>query len=393
MEGVANFIDSVLKFATGQYVSEFGPDKNGNYTVPILKKLTNEELVDAGKKVGEMFGYFVTSITNSFDRGGNMWGSKTEDALEAISGSIGPVMESLGTFVDAIMKVATGTYMDGYVKDSKGRYLRDKDGKLIGNIKHLKPSDFTNAAIQVAAMFTVFINTLIDEFSKSSFKEKAEDLQDIINDSIKPIMDSVKAFSDALKPFLNIKQTTTDARGNKQEEYLAFKPGAIKRIAEDIANGFAAFVDIIYNKVFSEEKQKNYKAIKKNAKNVSEVLEIIKKAAGSLSKIITQFTSTDDKENVTQKSVEAANGFNTVMSIIVDYYNDPSHNFEGAVEPAKACLLLMKVLKDVSSKYKEIINRISSIDNKDINMTELTKTFNRNMLSMANNIVEVFNAI
>lgn len=53
----------------------------------------------------------------------------------------------------------------------------------------------------------------------------------------------------------------------------------------------------------------------------------------------------------------------------------------------------MKVLKDVSSKYKEIISRISSIDNKEINMTELTKTFNRNMLSMANNIVEVFNAI
>ena len=167
MEGVANFIDSVLKFATGQYVAGFGPDKNGNYTVPILKKLTNEELVDAGKKVGEMFGYFVTSITDSFDKGGNFWGSKTEDALEAISGSIGPVMESLGTFVDAIMKVATGTYMDGYVKDSRGRYLRDKDGKLIGNIKKLKPSDFTNAAIQVAAMFVAFMDTLINEFSKS----------------------------------------------------------------------------------------------------------------------------------------------------------------------------------------------------------------------------------
>jgi hypothetical protein len=111
-------------------------------------------------------------------------------------------------------------------------------------------------------------------------------------------MDSVKAFSDALKPFLNIKQTTIDAKGNKKDEYLAFKPGAIERIAEDIAYGFAAFVDIIYTKVFSEEKQKNYKAIKKNAKNVQETLDIIKKAAGSLAKIIKQFTSTD-KENVT----------------------------------------------------------------------------------------------
>ena len=393
MEGVANFIDSVLKFATGQYVAGFGPDKNGNYTVPILKKLTNEELVDAGKKVGEMFGYFVTSITDSFDKGGNFWGSKTEDALEAISGSIGPVMESLGTFVDAIMKVATGTYMDGYVKDSRGRYLRDKDGKLIGNIKKLKPSDFTNAAIQVAAMFVAFMDTLINEFSKSQFKEKAEDLQDIINESIKPIMDSVKAFSDSLKPFLNIKQTTTDAKGNKKDEYLAFKPGAIKQVADDIANGFASFINIIYRDVFSEEKQKNYKAIKKNAKNVSEVLDVIKKAAGSLAKIIKQFTSNDDKENVTKKSIEAAQGFNNVMSIIVDYYSNPAHDFNGTLEPAKSCLLLMKVLSDVTSKYKGIINQISSINNDDINMTELTKLLNKNMLSMANNVVNVFNAI
>lgn len=112
-------------------------------------------------------------------------------------------------------------------------------------------------------------------------------------------MDSVKSFSDALKPFLNIKQTTTDAKGNKKDEYLAFKPGAIKRVADDIANGFASFINIIYRDVFSEEKQKNYKAIKKNAKNVEEVLGIIKKAAGSLAKIIKDFTSNNDKENIT----------------------------------------------------------------------------------------------
>ena len=392
MEGVANFIDSVLKFATGQYVSGFGPDKNGNYTVPILKKLTNEELVDAGRKVGEMFGYFVTSITNSFDKGSNFWGSKTEDALEAISKSIGPVMESLGTFVDAIMKVATGTYIDGYVKDSRGHYLRDKDGKLIGNIKHLKPSDFTRAAVQVAAMFVAFTNKLITEFSNSKFKEKAENLQDIINESIKPIMDSVKAFSDALKPFLNIKQTTTDARGNKKDEYLAFKPGVIKQVANDIANGFASFISIIYNEVFSEEKQKNFKAIKKNAKNVNEVLDIIKKSAASLSKIIKQFQGNDDKD-AKQKSLEAAHSFNNIMTVIVDYYNDQSHNFEGAIAPAKACFTLMKVVKDVVSKYSEIIRKIQSINDKDINMTELTKLFNSNMLSMANNVVNIYGSI
>ena len=384
MEGVQNYIEAILKFATGQYVSGFQKDKNGNYTVPILTKLTNEELLDAGKKVAEMFSYFVTSITNSFDKGSNLWGSKTEDALEAIGGSIGPIMDSLSTYVDAIMKVATGTYTDGYIKD--------KDGKLLPNFKHLKPSDFSNAAVQVANMFVSFINTLINKFSNEQFKEKAENLQDVINESIKPIMDSVKSFSDALKPFLDIKQQKTNAKGDKVNEYLAFKPGAIKQVADDIANGFASFINIIYNEVFSEEKQKNFKAIKKNAKNVNEVLDIIKKSAASLSKIIKQFQSSDDKD-VNQKSIDAAHSFNNIMTVIVDYYNDPAHDFEGAVAPAQACLTLMKVVKDVASKYSEIVRKVQSLNDKDTNITELTKLFNSNMLSMANNVVNVYSAI
>lgn len=393
MEGVQNYIDAVLRFATGQYVSGFDKDKNGNYTVPIFTKLTNEELLDAGRKVGEMFGYFVTSITDSFDKGGNMWGSKTEDAMEAIADSIGPVMESLGTFVDAIMKVATGTYMDGYVKDSKGNYLKDKDGKLIADYKHLTKEDFKHAAEQVAELFVSFMNKLIEKFSDEQFKEKAENLQDIINSSIKPIMEAVKSFSDALKPFLNIKQQKTDDKGNKTEDYLAFKPGAIKQVADDIANGFVSFIDIIYREVFSEEKQKNFKEIKKNAKNVEEVLEIVKKSAGHLAKIIKAFTSDNAEDNITQKSVEAANGFNDVMTIIVDYYADTTHNFEGAVAPATSCLTLMKVIGDIASKFKEIMNRVSSVNSKDINMTDLTNMLNKNILNLAINILNVNNAI
>jgi len=81
------------------------------------------------------------------------------------------------------------------------------------------------------------------------------------------------------------------------------------------------------------------------------------------------------------------------MSIIVDYYSNPAHDFNGALEPAKSCLLMMKVLSDVTSKYKGIINQISSINNDDINMTELTTLLNKNMLSMANNVVNVYNDI
>ena len=92
-------------------------------------------------------------------------------------------------------------------------------------------------------------------------------------------------------------------------------------------------------------------------------------------------------------SIDAAHSFNNIMTVIVDYYNDPAHDFEGAVAPAQACLTLMKVVKDVASKYSEIIRKIQSLNDKDTNITELTKLFNTNMLSMANNVVNVYGAI
>jgi gas vesicle protein len=79
----------------------------------------------------------------------------------------------------------------------------------------------------VARMFVRFVNTLIKKFSDEKFKEKAKNLQDIISESIKPIMDAVKDFSEALKPFLNIKKQTTDAKGKKSEELVCFQEGMI----------------------------------------------------------------------------------------------------------------------------------------------------------------------
>jgi len=101
-------------------------------------------------------------------------------------------------------------------------------------------------------MFVRFVNTLIKKFSDDKFKEQAKNVQDIINDSIKPIMEAVKNFSDALKPFLDIKKTVTGKDGKKEEQYVCFQKGMIQQIANDIANGFVDFIEIVSEGLTSE---------------------------------------------------------------------------------------------------------------------------------------------
>jgi len=87
---------------------------------------------DAAESIAKNFSEFIDKLINVFDSHGNFWGNRTEDALKAIGGSIGPVMDGLSTYVDAIMAVATGTYIDHMEKD--------KDGKLQPVYKHLDPT-------------------------------------------------------------------------------------------------------------------------------------------------------------------------------------------------------------------------------------------------------------
>ena len=125
-----------------------------------------------------------------FERHGSFWGNKTEDALNAIGGSIGPVMDGLGKYVDSVLKLATGTYIKGYDRNKN---------PIFGTVT---PEDFKKAAEQIAKSFTEFIDILIKKFANDSFIEKAESIADIIKNTINPIVNAVKAFSDTLKPFL-----------------------------------------------------------------------------------------------------------------------------------------------------------------------------------------------
>lgn len=348
MEGVGKFVDAIMKLATGTYTDYYMKDKDGNYTVPHLAKVTPMDFIMAAISVATTFSYFVDQLVTVFERHGSFWGNKTEDALNAIGGSIGPVMEGVGQYVDAILKLATGVYVDHYVKD--------KDGKLIPITKKLKHGAFTNAAREVGRMFVEFINYLVKSFANEGFIEKAESIADIIKNTINPIMKAVKDFSNTLKPFLAL---TSNKKGTtaQSKDYLCLQPNFIRTISTNIANAFVDFITIISNNLSKKENMEKYNKIQSTAKVVNAVMKTIKTSVDNLKRIITAMT--DDKGKVLSQGNEVASKFTSVLTQLATYFSTSGKIFEMSKPSADIAQKFVVSVYKVVGVYRKIINQLS----------------------------------
>lgn len=348
MEGVGKFVDAIMKLATGTYTDYYMKDKDGNYTVPHLAKVTPMDFIMAAISVAATFSYFVDKLVTVFERHGSFWGNKTEDALNAIGGSIGPVMEGVGQYVDAILKLATGVYVDHYVKD--------KDGKLIPITKKLKRGAFTNAAREVGRMFVEFINYLVKSFANEGFIEKAESIADIIKNTINPIMKTVKAFSDTLKPFLAL---TSNKKGTtaQSKDYLCLQPKFIRTISQNIANAFVDFITIISNNLSKKENMEKYNKIQSTAKVVNAVMKTIKTSVDNLKRIITAMT--DDQGKVLSQGNEVASKFTSVLTQLATYFSTSDKDFKTSKSSADMAQNFVVSVYKVVGVYRKIINQLT----------------------------------
>ena len=348
MEGVGKFVDAIMKLATGTYTDYYMKDKDGNYTVPHLAKVTPMDFIMAAISVAATFSYFVDKLVTVFERHGSFWGNKTEDALNAIGGSIGPVMEGVGQYVDAILKLATGVYVDHYVKD--------KDGKLIPITKKLKRGAFTNAAREVGRMFVEFINYLVKSFANEGFIEKAESIADIIKNTINPIMKAVKAFSDTLKPFLAL---TSNKKGTtaQSKDYLCLQPKFIRTISQNIANAFVDFITIISNNLSKKENMEKYNKIQSTAKVVNAVMKTIKTSVDNLKRIITAMT--DDQGKVLSQGNEVASKFTSVLTQLATYFSTSDKDFKTSKSSADIAQNFVVSVYKVVGVYRKIINQLT----------------------------------
>lgn len=344
MDGVSKFVDSILKLATGMYIKEYKKDKDGNYTVPVYDKVTKSMYTDAADAIAQKFASFIDELVNMFERHGKYWGNKTEDALNAVGGSIGPVMDGLGKYVDSVLKLATGTYIKGYDRNKK---------PIFGTVTS---EDFKKAAEQIAKSFTAFIDILIKKFANDSFIEKAESIADIIKNTINPIVNAVKAFSDTLKPFLAL---TSNKKGTtaQSKDYLCLQPKFIRTISQNIANAFVDFITIISNNLSKKENMEKYNKIQSTAKVVNAVMKTIKTSVDNLKRIITAMT--DDQGKVLSQGNEVASKFTTVLTQLATYFSTSGKDFKTSKSSADIAQKFVVSVYKVVGVYRKIINQLT----------------------------------
>lgn len=344
MDGVSKFVDSILKLSTGMYIKEYKQDKDGNYTVPVYDKVTKKMYEDAADVIAQKFASFIDKLVKMFERHGSFWGNKTEDALNAIGGSIGPVMEGLGKYVDSILKLATGTYIKGYDRNKN---------PIFGTVT---TENFKDAAKKIADSFVSFIDTLIKNFANEGFIQKAESIADIIKNTINPIMHSVKMFSDMLKPFLSL---TSNKKGTnaKSKDYLCLQPKFIRTISQNIANAFVDFITIISNNLSKKENMEKYNKIQSTAKVVNAVMKTIKTSIDNLKRIITAMT--DDKGKVLSQGNEVASKFTSVLTQLATYFSTSGKDFKTSKSSADIAQNFVVSVYKVVGVYRKIINQLS----------------------------------
>lgn len=344
MEGVGKFVDSILKLSTGMYIKEYKQDKDGNYTVPVYDKVTKKMYEDAADVIAQKFASFIDKLVKMFERHGSFWGNKTEDALNAIGGSIGPVMEGLGKYVDSILKLATGTYIKGYDRNKN---------PIFGTVT---TKNFKDAAKKIADSFVSFIDTLIKNFANEGFIQKAESIADIIKNTINPIMHSVKMFSDMLKPFLAL---TSNKKGTtaQSKDYLCLQPKFIRTISQNIANAFVDFITIISNNLSKKENMEKYNKIQSTAKVVNAVMKTIKTSVDNLKRIITAMT--DDQGKVLSQGNEVASKFTSVLTQLATYFSTSGKDFKTSKSSADMAQNFVVSIYKVVGVYRKIINQLT----------------------------------
>ena len=107
---ISDYIDIIMKVATMNYIA--GYDDNGK---PMYEHLPATVFADAASAVTKGFTEFLTGLSNGF---------KDLDALKIVVLSVltlalNPIIDTVGKFVDVVMKVATGTYIIGYDNNKK----------------------------------------------------------------------------------------------------------------------------------------------------------------------------------------------------------------------------------------------------------------------------------
>lgn len=285
MDAVSQFVNAIIALATAQYIEDWEviTDKDGKN--PILKPIYGDIpcirggknwAEDAAITISEQFGFFINTLADSTEKLkdgaflGFTWG--TAAALEVLSETIKPIMDSVSQFTDAIIKLATAQIIIGY----------DEKGKPI--MQPLSPGWAESSAQTITQNFGYFINSLASGVEHLS--GDAEDALEVIAETIGPIMEGVGAYADAIVRLGQCKYEVSgyDEKGNPI--YDLSKPIDYKQVGVDLADTFITFV-------------KSFAAMAKDNEDLfndaEDALEILSEVLNPIFDSLNKYTSSIEK--------------------------------------------------------------------------------------------------
>lgn len=356
---ISKFFEIIKNACNLNYVSEW--DKDGK---PIAyKSITMPMLKQAAGVISKAFEQFLVSLAV-----GVQALSKTSMiTLFWLSKSISPVMNSVSTFTDSILKVISASIPCEW----------DKDGKPI-KFRQFQPAEFQKAAIVITDAFATFLETMTPRLQGISKIAGMVVLQ--LRAGIGPVMSSVATYTDAILKLINGQQITyTDERtGQEVTKWIPFNPAKFKKGANDIADCFFNFIDTMYNRFKAQNyTEHNYKVdthwfkkdtITDNAKQKNHITDLISGMQG-IEQIISQVDNylnliakvgeKSAKINIRKVSDTISQSYTNFVSIILNRFgNQTTYKLiEQAINSVNASSKIIKqftsIFDNLADMYKD----------------------------------------
>ena len=377
MQGISSYVDSIIKLTSAEVLD--GYDAEGKAKYRLVKPT---EYITAAITIVNSFDTFLTTLTERFKDNG--FTRSQRKALETLSETISPIMDGIGKYVDAIIKMGSGT-ITVTARNSKGQILVNNNGDPITVTKPVDQSVYRQAAAVITNSFTTFIKVLTKNLEP--IKNETKKVADSIKDSIGPIMDGVLKFSQALEPFLAIQ----DDQNNTDKTYELFKPNKIQTISDNVANAFTSFIITVVSSLTSTEMTKYYDDAKRVFPIISKVMENIADSADLLRDIITKLS---DKDNnvITTGTTVAEQFFLSLNAFVtgIDFKSDEidykliSNNWNQYISPFLTTVL------NATELFNQIIQNLTGNEKPYI---ETVNGFNSALESIVSKSISIYNRI
>lgn len=376
---LATFIDVIQKTCSLKYVSEW--DENGK---PLkYETITPTMFKSAGIAVSTAFGTFLQQLAISL----KMLDKPSLEALEALSKGIKPVMESVGTFTNAILSVISAAIPDEW----------DENGKPT-KYRKFTQSEFGLAATTIADSFSTFISTMIPKLAP--IQDQAGNLINALKDGIEPLMNAVNTYTDAITGLIYGKEVTfTDLNGKEIKKFMEYNPEKFKQGAENIANCFFDFIDTMYSR-FSAQGYTEHKLVESNTFSANRyedvyhnnVADLINGMSG-ISAIIDAVSSFIDViEKVAQKGekIDLKTQGDKMASLFTDFIDAMNKKLggEGVEDQLNQTIKNIKVSQNLVKTFNSIIDVMIKGFSKD--MSNLTTDFvNSSVVPAVNTLLRI----